>query len=75
MLAASFLNPIPFRCATLGAGHVRLMRGTVWRSMGVETAGGTRSLADDLKMLEAGADRLGSTTSARILAAAACLTG
>ena len=50
---------------------VQLMRETVGTSMGVKAAGGIRSLGDALKMLEAGADRLGTSTSAAILEEAA----
>ncbi|TAM81809.1 MAG: deoxyribose-phosphate aldolase [Acidobacteria bacterium] len=50
---------------------VQLMRRTVGASMGVKAAGGIRSLHDALKMLEAGADRLGTSASAAILAEAA----
>ncbi len=50
---------------------VRLMRKTVGASMGVKAAGGIRTLGDALKMLEAGADRLGTSASAAILAEAA----
>ena len=50
---------------------VRLMRGTVGTSMGVKAAGGIRTLADALKMVEAGADRLGTSASVAILAEAA----
>ena len=49
---------------------VRLMRKTVGPSMGVKAAGGIRSLGEALKMLEAGADRLGTSASAAILAEA-----
>jgi deoxyribose-phosphate aldolase len=54
---------------------VRLMRLTVGPSMGVKAAGGIRTLAIALKMLEAGADRLGTSTSAAILAEAARRVG
>jgi deoxyribose-phosphate aldolase len=54
---------------------VRLMRETVGASMGVKAAGGIRSLADAVKMLEAGADRLGTSASAAILAEAARCMG
>jgi deoxyribose-phosphate aldolase len=47
---------------------VRLMRRTVGTSMGVKAAGGIRSLGDAVKMLEAGADRLGTSASVAILA-------
>ena len=54
---------------------VRLMRKTVGTSMGVKAAGGIRSLGDAVKMLEAGADRLGTSASAAILAEAARRVG
>ena len=50
---------------------VRLMRKTVGTSMGVKAAGGIRSLEDAVRMLEAGADRLGTSASVAILAEAA----
>lgn len=50
---------------------VRLMREAVGTSMGVKAAGGIRSLGDAVRMLQAGADRLGTSTSAAILAEAA----
>jgi deoxyribose-phosphate aldolase len=46
---------------------VRLMRKTVGQAMGVKAAGGIRTLHDALRMLEAGADRLGSSASLSIL--------
>jgi deoxyribose-phosphate aldolase len=54
---------------------VRLMRETVGTSMGVKAAGGIRSLHDALKMLKAGADRLGTSASAAILAETARRVG
>lgn len=50
---------------------VRLMRTTVGTAMGVKAAGGIRTLGQAVKMLEAGADRLGTSASAAILAEAA----
>jgi deoxyribose-phosphate aldolase len=50
------------------AEDVALMRKTVGRSMGVKAAGGIRTLADAEKMLAAGADRLGCSAGADILA-------
>jgi deoxyribose-phosphate aldolase len=50
---------------------VRLMRRTVGPSIGVKAAGGIRTLSDALKMLRAGAERLGTSASAGILAEAA----
>ena len=52
---------------------VRLMRQTVGSQMGVKAAGGIRSLADALRMLQAGATRLGTSSSVAILAEAATL--
>ena len=49
---------------------VRLMRETVGPAMGVKAAGGIRTLRDALRMLQAGADRLGSSASVAILAEA-----
>jgi deoxyribose-phosphate aldolase len=47
---------------------VRLLRATVGPEFGVKAAGGIRTLADALAMLEAGANRLGTSASAAILA-------
>jgi deoxyribose-phosphate aldolase len=52
---------------------VRLMRQTVGPRMGVKAAGGIRTLSDALRMLRAGATRLGSSASLSILAEAARL--
>jgi deoxyribose-phosphate aldolase len=49
---------------------VRLMRETVGGQMGVKAAGGIRTLADALRMLEAGANRLGTSAGVAILAEA-----
>ena len=46
---------------------VRLMRKTVGREMGVKAAGGIRNLADALRMLEAGANRLGTSAGVAIV--------
>lgn len=48
---------------------VRLMRETVGPSVGVKASGGIRSLADAMRMIEAGANRIGTSASAAILAA------
>jgi deoxyribose-phosphate aldolase len=50
---------------------VRLMRRTVGPVMGVKAAGGIRTLDDALKMLRAGATRLGTSASVAILDEAA----
>jgi deoxyribose-phosphate aldolase len=46
---------------------VRIMRSAVGESMGVKAAGGIRDLAAALAMLEAGADRIGTSAGAEIL--------
>lgn len=46
---------------------VRLMRNVVGPSFGVKAAGGIKTLADALKMLEAGANRLGTSSSVVIM--------
>jgi deoxyribose-phosphate aldolase len=48
--------------------HVRLMRKTVGDAMGVKASGGIRSLADALAMIHAGANRLGTSSTEKILA-------
>lgn len=50
-------------------GDVRLLRAAVGPDFGVKAAGGIRTRADALAMLEAGANRLGTSASAAILAA------
>ncbi|HKT11287.1 MAG TPA: deoxyribose-phosphate aldolase [Terriglobia bacterium] len=57
------------------ADDVRLMRNSVGPQMGVKAAGGIRSLGDAVRMLQAGADRLGTSASAAILAEAASRVG
>ncbi len=52
---------------------VRLMRQTVGRAVGVKAAGGIRTLSDALRMLEAGANRLGTSAGVAILQEAAGL--
>lgn len=49
------------------AEDVALMRGVVGERCGVKAAGGIRTLADALAMIEAGADRLGTSTAAQIV--------
>jgi deoxyribose-phosphate aldolase len=46
---------------------VRLMRKTVGKDFGVKAAGGIRTLEDALKMIEAGATRLGTSGSVAIV--------
>ncbi len=48
---------------------VRLMRATVGPDFGVKAAGGIRTLADAMAMLDAGANRIGTSASVAILAA------
>jgi deoxyribose-phosphate aldolase len=47
---------------------VRLLRAMVRAECGVKASGGIRSLADTLAMLDAGANRIGTSASAAILA-------
>jgi deoxyribose-phosphate aldolase len=46
---------------------VRLMRKTVGKAMGVKAAGGIRSLKQALAMIEAGANRIGTSTAVNII--------
>jgi deoxyribose-phosphate aldolase len=46
---------------------VRLMRSVVGSEMGVKAAGGIRTLADLLKMVDAGATRIGASASVKIM--------
>jgi len=46
---------------------VRLMREIVGKEFGVKAAGGIKTLADALKMIEAGANRLGTSSSVAIM--------
>jgi deoxyribose-phosphate aldolase len=46
---------------------VRLMRKTVGPNMGVKAAGGIKTYADALRMIEAGANRIGSSSAAAII--------
>jgi deoxyribose-phosphate aldolase len=48
---------------------VRLMRAAVGPSIGVKASGGIRTLAETLAMIEAGANRIGTSASAAILGA------
>ena len=47
---------------------VRLMRATVGPDLGVKASGGIRSAAKALAMIEAGANRIGTSSTAAILA-------
>jgi deoxyribose-phosphate aldolase len=46
---------------------VRLMRQTVGKNMGVKAAGGIRTYADTVAMIEAGANRIGTSTATAII--------
>ena len=46
---------------------VRLMRQTVGRDMGVKAAGGIRTYADAIAMIDAGANRIGTSTAIAII--------
>jgi deoxyribose-phosphate aldolase len=51
------------------AADVRLLRECVGAAIGVKASGGIRSLADVRAMLDAGANRIGTSATAQILAA------
>jgi deoxyribose-phosphate aldolase len=46
---------------------VRLLRETIGASTGVKAAGGVRTLEDLLKMVEAGATRIGASAGVKIV--------
>jgi len=46
---------------------VKLIRKTVGKELGVKAAGGIRTLKDALAMIEAGANRIGTSTAAQII--------
>jgi len=46
---------------------VKLMRRTVGKEMGVKASGGIRTLKDALAMIEAGANRIGTSTAVKII--------
>ena len=50
---------------------VRLMRETVGTNVGVKASGGIRTLVDAIAMIDAGANRIGTSASAAILSAMA----
>lgn len=49
------------------AEHIKLMRGWVGPDFGVKAAGGVRTLEQALEMVEAGANRLGCSSSVKIM--------
>ncbi len=49
------------------AKDVRLMRKTVGPNMGVKAAGGIRTYADAMKMIKAGANRIGTSSATAII--------
>lgn len=51
------------------AAAVRMMRAEVGQQFGVKASGGIRTLAETIAMLDAGANRIGTSGSAAILAA------
>ena len=46
---------------------IRLMRKTVGENFGVKAAGGIRTYEDAVKMIEAGANRIGTSTAVTII--------
>ena len=55
------------------ADHVRLMRQTVGPNIGVKASGGINSLKDAIRMIAAGADRLGTSAGVAIVEAVSML--
>jgi deoxyribose-phosphate aldolase len=49
------------------AEDVRLMRETVGKDLGVKAAGGIRNYADALRMIDAGANRIGTSSATEII--------
>lgn len=47
--------------------NVKLIRNTVGKDFGVKAAGGIRTLEEALKMIEAGANRVGTSSSVAII--------
>jgi len=47
--------------------HIKLMRETVSENIGVKASGGVRTQADALKMVSAGASRIGASSSIKIV--------
>lgn len=47
--------------------HIKLIRSTINSNVGVKASGGIRDLATAIKMIEAGADRLGVSAGVRIM--------
>jgi deoxyribose-phosphate aldolase len=56
-----------FGSASATVADLQLMRRTVGGGIGVKAAGGIRTLADALAMIEAGASRIGASASVAIL--------
>ncbi len=59
-----------FAASGARAEHIRLMRQTVGREIGVKASGGIRDLATALEMITAGASRIGASASVAIVAEA-----
>ena len=57
-------NPLPNGASE---SHVKLMRKTVGSDMGVKASGGIRSVRTLITMIEAGANRIGTSSGAKIL--------
>jgi len=47
--------------------HIKLMRATVGDALGVKASGGIRDLAQTIAMIEAGADRIGTSSGVKIM--------
>ncbi len=56
-----------FNASGATVAHVALMRKTVGKSMGVKASGGIRSYQDAIKMIDAGASRIGTSAGVKIV--------
>jgi deoxyribose-phosphate aldolase len=57
-----------FAAAGATAAHIRLMRETVGQRLGVKASGGVRTLDAIIDMIDAGATRVGSSSTDAVLA-------
>jgi deoxyribose-phosphate aldolase len=68
IIESAALTDAEIVAACQAAEAARLMRATVGDRLGVKASGGVRTYEDALKMIEAGASRLGMSSSAQVLA-------
>ena len=65
--AADVKTSTGFGAAGATAHDVRLMKETVGENIGVKASGGIRNLETELERIESGADRIGTSSGARII--------